>query len=163
MNLTNGTDNQIIYINLIGQGCVSNFLNTSNYTKIEGYFRVIQGTEIFEVFKVWSIQGFTQGTYSLMAWLGHLDDYNFGSGLIILRVLLMLIFIFSIALGLSHIDAIDSSIAPMLGIIIGTAIFSYVGWLTMPLSGNSFYNQWAVFILMSVLNGSLILWRTNTQ
>jgi hypothetical protein len=163
MNLTNGTDNQIIYINLIGQGCVSNFLNTSNYTKIEGYFRVIQGTEIFEVFKVWSIQGFTQGTYSLMAWLGHLDDYNFGSGLIILRVLLMLIFIFSIALGLSHIDAIDSSIALMLGIIIGTAIFSYVGWLTMPLSGNSFYNQWAVFILMSVLNGSLILWRTNTQ
>jgi hypothetical protein len=163
MNLTNGTSQQLVYISLVGQGCVSNLFNTSNYSSVTGKFRVIQGTEIFEVLKVWTIASFYKGSYSFIAWMGHFDDYNFGSGGATLKFLIMLIVIFSIAIGLSYIDAIDSSIAPMVGILIGVAIFSYIGWLTMPISPYAFTNQWSVFIIMLVLNITLIIWRTNTQ
>jgi hypothetical protein len=163
MNLTNGTNQQVIYILLTGQGCVSSLINTDNYTSIQGRFRISQGSEIFETLKAWTIQSFYKGIYSLMAWIGHFNDYNFGSGGQTLKVLIMLIVIFGLGIGLSYLDVIDSSVAPMIGITIGVAIFSYIGWLSMPISGDWFTNQYSVLIVMFLLDLGFIIWRVNTQ
>lgn len=158
MNLTNGSS-QIVYITRSGEGNITFTLDTDSFTKIRGIFSVVQGTEIFEIVKIWSIADYFTDDYSLFGWIKNFATYDFeelGDGI---RVLIMVMIFLGVGTMLYKVDVLDSSIAAIGGLIALTGLFSYIEWLTIELTGNAIVNQWTIFIITLFLGISLILWR----
>jgi hypothetical protein len=141
-----------------GTGIISVNINTSNYTRLIGSYRVDTSTESYSFTKTWMIGDYYTGDYSLFAFMTGWDLYGFAYDY--WRWIIVLVVLISAIGGLSAIEVIDTNESKIgMGIFIIWA-FSFVGWLTINIAiispTNSFYalnqfaNQFGIAILSTI-------------
>lgn len=147
-----------------GNGILTTLLNTTNFTSIDGTYKIFLDDEILTYTKSWTIINITSGDFSLNAWMNFGNDLSFNSiwwGLF--RYIVILSVLIFVAGAFYYIDPFDSAISSLTVAIIVVWLFGSFGWLTIntPL-GNSIDNS-IIPALFSIIMISFMVWRYKTQ
>lgn len=154
MNITNSSGYQLGYAQGVN-GLISTLISTGNYSSLIGTYTIKTSTENFTFSKTWIVGDYYQGTYSLFTVMKSWNLYGFGYDYYrIVFIVLTLLLAMGTLSSFEVVDTNESKIAVGVFII---WIFSYVGWLTIPISvinpSNSFYvvNQFANQYLIAII------------
>jgi hypothetical protein len=146
--------------------------NTLDYDFIKGTFNITTTNETLIFTRIWNIENYQVGDFSLWAWLQEWDIQAGGQVIFewikILIVSVALIGGFFVFTKEGTLDSIDSAILPIIGGLIIIWIFSIAGWLNatfFPEFGvySGWLNKHGIATLMSLLGIGFLGWRFTTQ
>ncbi len=148
--------------------------DTFGYSRIKGTFTISNANETIIFTRVWSIENFETGDYSLWAFLTEWTTQGGGQAIFdwirILVIFSTLIATFFLLHTQTGSDTFDSSTIPIFGAIIVLWIFSIAGWLNVAFFPDTFagaYQGWlnkhGIATLITILGGGFLGWRFTTQ
>lgn len=156
---------------------LSENINTDGYTSIVGRFTFSNVNETYVITKIWSIDNYYTGDFSLnsfMTYFGDIDNIAIWKWI---RALIMIATLLGVGFLLytqSGTDALDSAFPAIIGITLLIWIFSFAGWLTIGtsttrltdpqgiLNYQSIINQYVIALLTTIIGGGLIVWKTSS-
>ncbi len=156
MNISNGTE-QYLYTSSSGAGLITGALNTGTNSSFVGEFIIQTANETLTVKKIWNIDDYYTGAYSLKRQLRFVIDYEFSD---FNRMFMAIFFILAIIIYMSAAQVPGDDEMKILVVILSVWIFSVVGWFNTGLAVNTasaqinamsqFSSQYGIAILTSV-------------
>jgi len=158
MNITNSTNEQLLFVSNAGVGNLSGTLDTSNNTKLVGIFLIQTADETITVTRNWLIFTTFAGDYSIFTQFTLAQDNDLISEFI--RLLIILAFMAGVLIFMNVGKVIETSESNIAVLLLMTWAFSLVGWLDTGLlvstsdSGinrlGEFSNQFGIAILLTI-------------
>jgi len=164
MNLTLSNGTNILKTNSGTDFTLTKNINTGNNTYIIGYFKLVSSSETYEFKRIWTINNYDAGDFSLWNFLKEWENQSGGNitniikWIQILIVLASLIGTYLLLYSLSGSDVIDSSTAGIIGGTIVIWIFSLAGWLTLAGIENVWLSKYTIALLITITGGLWIIW-----
>jgi hypothetical protein len=166
MNITNSTNDQLLFTSTAGQGFISGVVNTTDNTKIIGRYLIQTANETITLTRIWIVGFEFEGDYSLYKQLRLFTDYGFSD---FIRILMVILVIIGILVFMTATEITDSSESKIIVAVLLVWIFSVVGWLDTNLTVNStntgisklaqFSNQFGIAILATAAGAFFIFRR----
>lgn len=133
-NITNASGYQLGYQTNAGQGYISQSINTGNYTKLIGTFKITTGSETITFTRVWIVGKFFEGDYSFYKHMKLFVNYGFSD---FIRLMIVLFTVFTVVIFMSDKEIDDNPESKIIVAVLVIWLFSYVGWLDTNLVVNS--------------------------
>lgn len=126
LNITNGTNTQLLFVNATSSGLISGIFNTGNQTRLIGTYIIQTATETITVKKIYVIVIKFEGAYSIYRQGTLFTTYGFSD---FIRIMMVIFFMTAVMIFLTRREVIDTSESKVIVATLLVWAFSIIGWL----------------------------------